>query len=321
MPVQIQQPGIHTKEKSDRKARSRIIDLLQLTKPRVMVLVVFTGATSLFVQGSLSGDPIRFALVLLGLYLTGGSANAFNQYFEREIDGRMSRTKQRRPLPSGRISPSSALLFASLIGLAGVALFWLAFNPLSALISLGTILFYSLFYTLLLKPNTPYNIVIGGAAGAMAPVIAWAAAAGSVTITPWLMFLIVFLWTPPHFWALAVSFKDDYEIVDLPMLPVVKGVERTMMQIVWYTVALVAASLLPMTADVGVVYVIAAIALGGIFVRKALAARANSSRNVVWGLFGYSIVYLFGLFSAMIVDTLASPRLASLVSAILSFRL
>jgi protoheme IX farnesyltransferase len=321
MPVQIQQLGMDTVDKPGKKSRIKLYDLLQLTKPRVMVLVVFTGATALFVQGSLTDDPIRFALVLLGLYLTGGSANAFNQYFEREIDGRMSRTRHRRPLPSGRISPLSALIFAGLIGAAGVTLFWLAFNPLSALISLGTILFYSLFYTLWLKPNTPYNIVIGGAAGSMAPVIAWAAAAGSLSMTPWILFLIVFLWTPPHFWALAVSFKDDYETVDLPMMPVVKGVERTMVQIVWYTVALVATSILPVMTDVGVIYVIAAIALGGVFIRKALAARADSSRNVVWGLFGYSIIYLFGLFSAMIVDTLASPRLASLISAILSFRL
>ncbi|MFH1893146.1 MAG: heme o synthase [Candidatus Zixiibacteriota bacterium] len=319
MALQLQQPAIGSDESDNYRVARPVTDYVQLTKPRVMLLVVFTGATSLFIEGSLLTDPVRFALVLLGLYLTGGAANAFNQYFERDIDGRMARTKHRRPLPSGRLRPLDALMFAFLIGIAGVLVFGFVFNWLSALISLGTILFYSLFYTLLLKPNTPYNIVIGGAAGSMAPVIAWAAAAGSLSMTPWMLFLIVFLWTPPHFWALAVSFKDDYETVDLPMLTVVKGVDRTMLQIVWYSFALEAASILPALTELGLLYIAAAIVLGALFIRKAIAAKAVQSRDVVWGLFGYSIIYLFGLFSAMMVDLFLSPRLSSLAATILSF--
>jgi protoheme IX farnesyltransferase len=269
-----------------------------------MLLVLFTGATALVVQGELSSNPVRFVLVLLGLYLTGGSANALNQVFEREVDSRMSRTRNRRPLPLGRVTTAQALTFSLVIGVTGVALFAYFFNWLTAGLALATILFYSLVYTLLLKPSTSQNIVIGGIAGAMAPVGAWAAATGGTSLTPWLLFLIVFLWTPPHFWALALICKDDYVAAGLPMLPVVKGEASTYRNIMVYTLALIAASLAFMATGVGWLYAVAAVALGGWFIKKVADASRARTHTALRQLFGYSIIYLFALFSAIMLDRL-----------------
>jgi protoheme IX farnesyltransferase len=220
------------------------------------------------------------------------------------VDAKMARTKRRRPLPMGRITPRAALIFSIAIGIGGVALFWVCFNPLSALISLATIHFYAFFYTLYLKPNTAHNIVIGGAAGAMAPVIAWAAVAGSLTYVPWILFLIVFLWTPPHFWALALYLKDDYRAVDYPMMPVSRGDDVTFRHMVGYSIALIAISLL--LYDIGVFYVIVATVLGGQFLRKVLVAQKAQTTESEQRLFRYSIVYLFALFMTMIAEGLWS---------------
>ena len=171
----------------------KLPELLQLTKPTIMLLVVLTGAAALVLEGGLNRRPLLFAAVLLGLTLAGGSANALNQYFERDIDARMSRTRRKRPLPKGTVTPREALVFAVTIGILSIVLFAAVFNPLSAALAAATILFYGLFYTLYLKPRTHFNIVIGGAAGAMAPVIAWAAATGTLAWTPWILFAIVFL--------------------------------------------------------------------------------------------------------------------------------
>lgn len=273
-----------------------------------MLLVLITGATALFLEDSLFARPLHFFLVLLGLYLTGGSANALNQYFERHVDAQMTRTRKRRPLPMKQISPPAALIFSLLLGITGVLIFILFFNWLSALLALGTILFYSLFYTLMLKPNTPQNIVIGGAAGAMGPVIAWAAATGSLTWTPWLMFLVIFLWTPPHFWALALYCQDDYKTVDYPMMPVVKGSDATLKQMFFYTLALVGISLALILVQSGVLYFIIALILGGIFIRKVDLTRKLQTAQAERGLFGYSIVYLFLLFFAMAIDSVLHFR-------------
>ncbi|PWB70932.1 protoheme IX farnesyltransferase [candidate division GN15 bacterium] len=282
----------------------RLTSYVQLTKPTIMLLVLFTGATALVVEGSLLRHPMQFALVLLGLYLTGGSANAFNQYFERDIDARMSRTARRRPLPLHMVSAKEAFWFAVTIGAAGVALFAVAFNWLTALLSLATLLFYALFYTLWLKPHTWQNIVIGGAAGAMAPVGAWTAASGSMAVAPWLMFALVFLWTPPHFWALAMICKDDYVKAGLPMLPVVKGEGETIRQILWYSGALIAVSLTLFFAGAHWLYFAAAVGLGIWLIKKALVAREVRTMTAYRSLFGYSIIYLFALFAAIIVDNL-----------------
>lgn len=281
-----------------------IRDYVQLTKPTIMLLVLFTGAAALVLEGSLLQEPLRFALVLVGLYLTGGSANALNQVFERDIDRQMARTRHRRPLPLGRLGVRQAAIFSVGIGVTGVLLFGFVFNWLTALLSLGTILFYSLFYTLWLKPNTAQNIVIGGAAGAMAPVGAWTAASGQMAVTPWLMFAVVFLWTPPHFWALALFCKDDYLKAQLPMMPVVKGDESTLRQILAYSVALLVVSLALYTVGAGWLYLSSAVLLGGWLLWKAARAWRERSIPAMRALFGYSIVYLFALFTMMVVDAL-----------------
>jgi heme o synthase len=277
---------------------------LQLTKPSIMLLVLVTGAVSLVMEGSLLSHPARFLLVLLGLYLTGGCANAMNQYLERDVDARMSRTKYKRPLPLQRLSAQHALGFAIVIGVTGVLIFGVIFNWLTAILSLVTILFYSFVYTLWLKPTTWQNIVIGGAAGAMAPVGAWTAATGSMALAPWLLFLIVFIWTPPHFWSLALFIKDDYEKVGYPMLPVVKGDKATLDQILVYTILLVLVSLTPIFAGSRWLYLAAAIVLGAVFLKKAGTARRSQDRQDVRALFGYSIIYLFGICVALAVDRL-----------------
>ncbi len=276
---------------------------MQLTKPSIMLLVIFTGSTALVVEGSLLTQPAKFLLVLVGLYLTGGSANALNQYFERHIDARMKRTRARRPLPTGRISARHALVFSVSIGVIGVILFAVFFNLLTAVLSLSTILFYSLFYTLYLKPTTPQNIVIGGIAGAMAPVGAWAAATGHMAVAPWIMFSIVFFWTPPHFWALALYCKDDYYEVELPMMPVVAGESSTWNQIIAYTVALFVVSLSLMMYGASWFYLVASLYFGIKFVVRAVSARQSREAGTARRLFGYSIGYLFGMFTAMMVDS------------------
>lgn len=284
---------------------SRIRAYLLLTKPTIMLLVVITGASAIVMEKQMLNDrPIDCLLVLLALFMTGGSANALNQYFEREIDAQMDRTRNRRPLPLGELTPRQALTFSICIGSAGVALLAYRFNMLSAALGLGTILFYGLFYTLWLKPNTAQNIVIGGAAGAMAPVIAWAAAANTVPTEPWLLFLVVFLWTPPHFWALALYRKADYERVKLPMMPLVAGDESTLNQMLWYSIAMVAISLSLAFYGTGILYLIAAIVLGGIFLQKMIVTRREKTRKREINLFLYSIVYLLALFSIIILEGL-----------------
>lgn len=267
-----------------------------------MALVLFTGATSLIVEGTAFNDPAGFFFILLGLYLTGGGANALNQCFERDIDARMNRTKKRRPLPLGNLSVVQAFSFSILISIAGVMVFGFLLNWFSAFLALGTILFYSLFYTLWLKPNTAQNIVIGGIAGSMGPVIAWAAAAGSLSAVPVLLFLIVFFWTPPHFWALALYYKDDYKEINMPMMPVVKGEDSTLTQILVYSLLLFVVTMLLAFVSFSYVYMTAAVLSGALFVQKCFITRKKKSRSRYIDLFKYSIVYLFILFAAIIFD-------------------
>ncbi len=278
--------------------------LIQLTKPKIMLLVLVTGATALVLEGSFLTRPFDFMIFLLGLYLTGGAANAFNQYFEHDIDSRMGRTRLRRPLPRGQLSLRTAFWFATALGASGVILLGLAFNVLTAALALATLLFYSLFYTRWLKRNTPQNIVVGGIAGAMAPVGAWAAATGTTAVTPWILFLVVLFWTPPHFWSLALRFKDDYDKAGLPMMPQVKGVEGTLRLIFLYALALTAASLSYGFYGGGWLYLAAAVVLNLIFLGKTRSAWKAKSDKKAWSVFTYSILYLFGLFLAMVVDKL-----------------
>jgi protoheme IX farnesyltransferase len=280
-------------------------DFIELTKPRIVALVIVTAVAGLVVEGSLLLDPVKFAIVLFAITLTAGSANAFNQYFERDLDAVMARTRARRPLPLRRVPPAAALAFAIGIGAVASALLWLVANPLSSLLAIGTIVFYGFFYTLWLKPRTVHNIVIGGAAGAMGPVIAWAAATGGLGLAPVLMFLVIFLWTPPHFWALALCIQDDYRMVKIPMLPIVKGEAETFRQIEAYTVALVALTLvMPFVDAGGLILGVISLVLGGVFVAKAIRARRAGSVVAARGVFAYSIVYLFVIFLGMIADAI-----------------
>jgi len=282
--------------------KPRLRDFINLTKPTILLLVVLTGAAALVLERSLLSDPLSFGLVLLGLAMTAGSANALNQYFERDIDAVMERTKRKRPLPLKNLSPKAAVVFAVSIGIGAVLLFGLFFNLLSAVLAFGTIIYYAFFYTLYLKPRLYQNIVIGGAAGSMAPVIAWAAATGGLNLTPWILFLIIFFWTPPHFWALALCIKKDYERAGLPMLPVVKGDRETARQILVYTLWMVGFSLALLFVRAGLVYLLCALVLNGVFVFKAYRLWRRGALAEAWGLFGYSIVYLLVLFLGIMAD-------------------
>ncbi len=284
---------------------SSVLDYILLTKPRIVLLVMITAVAGLVVEGSLLRDPARFALVLLAITLTAGSANAFNQYFERDLDAAMARTRRRRPLPLHRVSERGALTFAIGVGATSVLLLWWVGNLLSAWLALGTIVFYGFFYTLWLKPRTVHNIVIGGAAGAMGPVIAWAAASGGIALAPVLFFLVIFLWTPPHFWALALCLQEDYRLVRIPMLPIVKGEAETYRQIELYTIALVVLTLaMPLLHAGGAIFAVVAAGCGGVFVWKAVRARRAGTVPSAWNVFAYSIVYLFVLFLGVIADAI-----------------
>lgn len=276
---------------------------IMLTKPTIMLLVLITGLAALVVESSMYYRPWSAILVVLGLMLTGGSANAFNQYFERDRDAMMTRTSKRRPLPQGKITPRGAVTFATILGILAVTLFATVFNWISAGLALFTILFYSFFYTLYLKPRTSQNIVIGGVAGAMAPPIAWAAMNGTVGAPAWAMFAIIFFWTPPHFWALALLYKDDYQKVKYPMMPVLRGDVSTRKQILTYTIVLLAISIVPNLVGASWFYLLSAIGLGYMFYRIAWRMYREQTNAKAGKLFGYSIVYLFGLFLALMADS------------------
>jgi len=275
---------------------------LDLTKPTIQLLVVLTGAAALVYEGGLLSQPERFALALLALALSAGSAKALNQYFERNVDARMERTRTARPLPRGIISPAEALIFALVLGAAAVLLFGYFFNLFSALLTAATILFYSLFYTLYLKPRTPHSIVIGGIAGGMGPVISWAATGALISATPLLMLLMIFCWTPPHFWALAYSHKEDFKSAGYPMMPNVVSRKR-FWQITWLWGAMtMVASLALGLIGAGIGYLAAAAILGGLFLRQiGLAGKAGTDEKAR-GVFIFSMVYLVLLFSALIAD-------------------
>ena len=290
-------------------------DYVELMKPRIVLLVIVTAVAGAVVEHSLLSSPWRLALVLLGITLTAGSANAFNQYFERHLDAQMERTRARRPLPLHRMAPRNALVFAIAIGIGATVLLALVGNALTAALALGTIVFYGFFYPLWLKPRTVHNIVIGGAAGAMGPIIAWSAGAGTLALPAVLMFLVIFLWTPPHFWALAVCVRDDYRKVKIPMLPIVRGEAETFRQIVWYSVSLALLTMMmPLVNAGGAVLALVALPLGGLFVWKAVQARRAASVARAWDVFGYSIVYLFVLFLGIIADAIWHVPIGRLLS-------
>ena len=281
-------------------------DFLALTKPRVMSLVVFSGLCGLLVA------PLQLPLVLgftaiLCIALGAGACGALNQWYEVEVDAKMRRTAK-RPLPAGRMDPQSALHFGVGLAFFSVLLMGLATNWFAALLLAASILFYVLIYTVWLKPRTAQNIVIGGAAGAFPPLIGWVAATGHVGALPLLLFAIIFLWTPPHFWALSLFVRSDYAAAGIPMLPVIAGVESTRRQIFLYSLPMALAAVAPWPLGLaGTVYGISAAVLSAVFVVLAMRVLANratepAGMDAEKHLFAYSVFYLFALFAVLVAD-------------------
>lgn len=286
-----------------RATGAEFADYLALLKPRVMSLVVFTGAIGLLVA-PVPMNPVLAMVALLCIALGSGAAAAFNMWYDRDIDTVMSRTVN-RPIPAGRVQPEDALSLSVFLALASVALMGLAANWVAAGWLAISILFYCGVYTVWLKRRTPQNIVIGGAAGAFPPVIGWAAAMGGTGLMPWLLFAIVFFWTPPHFWALSLYRNEDYTRAGIPMLPVVRGVATTKKHIVFYSLILFAVSLAPVIAGhAGWIYGIAAAGLGLRFLQLANAVMFDATERSARRLFGYSILYLFALFAVLGIEAI-----------------
>ena len=282
---------------------SDLVDYWTLLKPNVMKLVVFTGGVGLAVApGSI--HPLIAFVAILAMAVGAGASAAINNAYDSDIDRVMVRTR-RRPTAAGRIEPAEALAMGITLAIASVAIMGLAVNWIAAGLLALTIGFYVLIYTLWLKRRTPQNIVIGGAAGAFPPLIGWAAVTGGIELMPILLFLLIFFWTPPHFWALALYRRQDYANVGVPMLPVTAGPEATRKQILVYSVVLALTSLLPtLLGTSGWLYLAAALALSGIFLRDAWQLYRQPSDRLAMRLFKFSIVYLFALFAAILADHL-----------------
>ncbi|MEX0786163.1 MAG: heme o synthase [Dehalococcoidia bacterium] len=277
-------------------------DYVALTKPRIISLLLVTTVPAMIMAEGGMPSVWLVLLTLVGGTLSAAGANAINCYLDRDIDGLMQRTRN-RPLPAGAVAPEQALLFGVALGLAGFQVLAVGVNLLSALLATGALAFYVFVYTLWLKRSSTQNIVIGGAAGAMPPVIGWAAVTGSLDYAPLVLFGIIFLWTPPHFWALALRYRADYARASVPMLPVVRGEDETKRQILLYSVVLVALTLaLVPIAGTGMFYLASALALGGVFVLLAARLYRALSVRTSRALFLYSLAYLGLLFVAMGID-------------------
>jgi protoheme IX farnesyltransferase len=279
-----------------------------LTKPRVMVLAVFTAFVGLIIAPA-DLHPLNALVAVLAIAAGAGAAGALNMWYDADIDAVMARTAM-RPIPDGKVSPLEALVFGIVLAVAAIAMLAVATNAAAGALLAAAILFYVIVYTAWLKRLTPRNIVIGGAAGALPPVIGWVAATGQIGIEPLILFLIIFLWTPPHFWALALNRTDEYARAGVPMLPVVAGRAATTRQILIYCALLTAASVLPWALDfAGPVYAAAAIACGAVLVVRAL--QLHRSDKADWRtprrLFAFSIFYLFVLFAGLLIDHVDQP--------------
>ncbi|MEX2557584.1 MAG: heme o synthase [Actinomycetota bacterium] len=296
--------GAERPARSLRRMRERTAVYLQLTKPRIIVLLLITTVPAMIIAAR--GIPSGWLILatLLGGTAAAGSANAINCYYDRDIDERMARTR-RRPLPSHQVSPDLALEFGVVLGIVSFVFLARSVNVLAALLALSAILFYVFVYTMGLKRSTPQNIVIGGAAGAVPVLVGWAAVTGRVEIPALMLFAIIFIWTPPHFWALALKFADDYREAGVPMLPVVAGVRATKRQILLYSLALVATTLaFAPIGRMGAIYLVAATVLGATFVWYAAALWRSGTMRAAMSLFKFSILYLALLFASMAVDAL-----------------
>jgi heme o synthase len=281
---------------------SRWRDFLELTKPKVSLLIVFTAVVGMVLASS-GWVPLPALLFgTVGIALASGSAAAFNHVLDRRIDEQMARTR-RRPLPTGHLQQRHAVVFAALLGLASMLILWLFVNGLTAALTFCSLIGYAMVYTMWLKRATPQNIVIGGAAGAAPPVLGWAAVSNSIDPHALLLFLIIFTWTPPHFWALAIARRDDYAKVGIPMLPVTHGIPYTRLQIVLYTILLVLSTLLPYLIGMsGFIYLAAALVLNARFLYYVLALQRGLRPELPMRTFRFSITYLMLLFAALILD-------------------
>lgn len=282
----------------------------QLTKPRIILLLLITTAGGMWIAAQGQVDPVLLIVTLISGAFAAGSANTINCLYDRDIDYIMERTRD-RPIPSGRVSPRDALIFAITLALSSFTLLTVFANLLSACLAMSGIFFYVVIYTHWLKRHSTQNIVIGGAAGAIPPLVGWAAVTGDLSWAAWVLFALVFLWTPPHFWALAILIREDYAKVGVPMLPVIDGNEPTSKQIFYYTLSLIPVSLLlvyPLHV-MGAIYAAIALLLGGVFVKKAWELMQNSSDLMVArSVFKYSILYMMLLCAGMAIDSLPVTR-------------
>jgi protoheme IX farnesyltransferase len=275
---------------------------LQLTKPKVVALIVLTAVVGTLL--ATPGMPPWDALLIgnLGIGLAAASAATLNQYLDQRIDARMARTRS-RPLPTGGLDDRQALVFAAVLAVVSMLLLWFLVNPLTALLTFASLIGYAGVYTVWLKRATPQNIVIGGAAGAAPPVLGWAAVTGTVDPHALLLFLIIFTWTPPHFWALAIARREDYAKVGIPMLPVTHGVEFTRLHVLLYTVLLFIVTLLPyLTRMSGLVYLIAALGLNAAFLWQVIRLKVTTRVELPMQVFRFSVQYLMWLFLALLLD-------------------
>jgi protoheme IX farnesyltransferase len=278
------------------------VQLLRLGKPRVVALIVFTAVIGMFLAmpGLPPPGPLLFGVI--GIALVATSAAALNCLIEQKVDALMARTRA-RPLPMGDVTPLQALIFVAVVGGAGLLVLHALTNPLTMWLTLATFLGYAVIYTIFLKPRTPQNIVIGGASGAMPPVLGWAAVTGEISSDALLLFLIIFAWTPPHFWALALYRKHEFARAGVPMLPVTHGDRFTRLHVLLYTIILAAICLLPFAVGMsGMIYLVSALALNGVFLAYAVRIYSNYSDRLARRTFRYSILYLFCLFAALLID-------------------
>lgn len=279
-------------------------DYYELCKPRVVALIVFTAIVGMFLATDPPGMVPLGTLLLatVGIGLSAASAAAINHVVDQRVDGVMNRTRN-RPLPTGHLPAHRALLFALAMGVVGLSMLWFLVNPLTASLTFVSLIGYAVIYTMFLKRATPQNIVIGGAAGAAPPVLGWTAMTGSVDPNALWLFLIIFVWTPPHFWALAIYRREEYAKVDIPMLPVTHGTSFTRLHVLLYTVLLVVVTIMPyLTRMSGPFYLLGALILGGGFLYYAFELWRTASDRVAIRTFAYSIVYLMALFAVLLVD-------------------
>jgi protoheme IX farnesyltransferase len=284
------------------KVSVRFQNFFPLCKPRVSAMIVFTAVIGMFLA-SPGFVPLHILIPsTIGIFMASGAAAAFNCLIEQEIDARMVRTIS-RPLPSGRVSPVETIFFASIIGVIGLSLLYFYVNPLTMWLTFATFLGYAVIYTIFLKPATPLNIVIGGASGAMPPILGWTAVNNVVSPESLILFLIIFAWTPPHFWALALYRRDDYEKSGLPMLPVTHGEEFTRQHIFLYTIILFAVALMPVGHGMsGWIYLIIAVLMNTVFMAYAIALYRKYSDDLAKRTFKFSIIYLMVIFAALLLD-------------------